>query len=570
MITREIAPQLESLFRQYPIVTVTGPRQSGKTTLCRSVFPDLDYVNLEALDNREFAQSDPRGFLAQFTWGAVIDEIQHVPELLSYIQVLTDERSVNGQFVLTGSEQFPLSKAVSQSLAGRTALLRLLPFSTSERERAGASENVDDVLFSGFYPRIVDQGLNPRQALESYFNTYVERDVQRLGGIRDLSSFRRFVRLCAGRIGQLVNISNLGRDAGLSRQTVNQWLSVLEASYVLFQLQPFHANLRKRLVKSPKMYFYDVGLVSYLIGIEHSQQVATHPLRGNLFENAVVAEAMKYRYNRGLTPDLSFFRDSNGLECDILYGTGDGLTAIEAKAGYTVSSDHLKALRKVSDLLPRVSSKVLVYGGSDRQSRSDCEIVPLRDFSSVLERLDFIQEAKSFVWTDTGIDEKLSDIEKLDAAYRSQILPILRELPRGLAQPNGPFIVFEERSNILFINPTTYSEEGITASASHLLDPKNWQDTKKRHVISRGFDLNDADRRLNLEYRVDFKGREGARVDVSVNWRFGAEELVRTVRVRKEPIPGLEASVPYAALTSAKTGADEMIAKVGRQILLTL
>ena len=413
MITREIAPQLESLFRQYPIVTVTGPRQSGKTTLCRSVFPDLDYVNLEALDNREFAQSDPRGFLAQFTWGAVIDEIQHVPELLSYIQVLTDERSVNGQFVLTGSEQFPLSKAVSQSLAGRTALLRLLPFSTSERERAGASENVDDVLFSGFYPRIVDQGLNPRQALESYFNTYVERDVQRLGGIRDPSSFRRFVRLCAGRIGQVVNISNLGRDAGLSRQTVNQWLSVLEASYVLFQLEPFHANLRKRLVKSPKMYFYDVGLVSYLIGIEHSQQVATHPLRGNLFENAVVAEAMKYRYNRGLTPDLSFFRDSNGLECDILYGTGDGLTAIEAKAGYTVSSDHLKSLRKVSDLLPRVSSKVLVYGGSDRQSRSDCEIVPLRDFSSVLERLDFVQEAKSFVWTDTGIDEKLSDIENL-------------------------------------------------------------------------------------------------------------------------------------------------------------
>ena len=569
MISREITPHLEKLFTQYPIVTVTGPRQSGKTTLCRSVFPDLDYVNLEALDNREFAQSDPRGFLAQFTWGAVIDEIQHVPELLSYIQVLTDERSVNGQFVLTGSEQFPLSKAVSQSLAGRTALLRLLPFSTSERARAGASENVDDILFSGFYPRIIDQGLDPHQALESYFNTYVERDVQRLGGIRDLSSFRRFVRLCAGRIGQVVNISNLGRDAGLSRQTINQWLSVLEASYVLFQLQPYHANIRKRLVKTPKMYFYDVGLASYLIGIEHSQQVATHPLRGNLFENAVVAEAIKYRYNRGLTPNLSFFRDSNGLECDILYDTGEGMTAIEAKAGYTISSDHLKSLRRVSDLLPQVSSKVLVYGGSDRQSRSDCEIVPLRDFSGVLERLDFVQEAKSFVRTDTGIEEKPSDIEKLDAAYRSQILPILRELPKGLAQPSGPFTIVEERSNILFINPTAYSEEGITASASHLLDPKNWQDTKERHITSRGFTLDDTDRLLNLEYRVDFKGREYARVGVSVNWRFGAEELVRTVSVREKSIPELEMSVPYAALTSAKTGADEMIAKIGTQILLT-
>ena len=570
MITREIAPQLEKLFTQYPIVTVTGPRQSGKTTLCRSVFPDLDYANLEALDNRDFAQSDPRGFLAQFTLGAIIDEIQHVPELLSYIQVLTDDRGVNGQFVLTGSEQFPLSKAVSQSLAGRTALLRLLPFSMSERARAGASENVDDILFSGFYPRIIDQGLGPRQALESYFNTYVERDVQRLGGIRDLSYFRHFVRLCAGRIGQLVNVSNLGRDAGLSRKTVNQWLSVLEASYVLFRLQPYHANIRKRLVKAPKMYFYDVGLASYLIGIEHSQQIATHPLRGNLFENAVVAEAIKYRDNRGLTPDLSFFRESNGLECDILYGTGDGLTAIEAKAGYTVSSDHLKSLRKVSDLLPRVSSKVLVYGGSARQSRSDCEIVPLRDFSGVLERLDFVQEAKSFGRNYSGIEEKPSDTEKLDTAYRSQILPILRELPKGLAQPDGPFIVVEERSNILFTDPTTYSEEGITAPASHLLDPKNWQDTKERHISSRGFALNDADRRLNLEYRVDFRGREGAHIAVSVNWRFEAEELVRTVSVREKPISELETSVPYAALTSAKTGTDEMIAKIGKRILLDL
>ena len=569
MIRREITPQLENLFTQYPIVTVTGPRQSGKTTLCRSVFPDLDYVNLEALDTREFAQSDPRGFLAQFTWGAVIDEVQHVPELLSYIQVLTDERGINSQFVLTGSEQFPLSEAVAQSLAGRTALLRLLPFSISERARAGASENVDDILFSGFYPRIIDQGLDPRQALESYFNTYVERDVQRLGGIRDLSSFRQFVRLCAGRVGQLVNISNLGRDAGLSRQTVNQWLSVLEASYVLFRLQPHYANIRKRLVKSPKMYFYDVGLVSYLIGIEHSRQIATHPLRGNLFENAVVSEAIKYRYNRGLLPNLSFFRDSNGLECDILYETGDGLTAIEAKAGYTVSSDHLKSLRKISDVVPDVSSKVLVYGGPDRQSRSDCEIVPLRDFSGVLERIDFVQEAKSFRRNNSSIEEQPSDIEVLDGAYRSQILPILRELTRGLTPPNGPFIVDDEYSTILFINPTTHSEE-FSESAFHLLDPRYWQDTKERYIVLQGFALDNADRRLNLRYQVYFKDLGSAQVGVSINWRFGAEELVRTVSVCGESIPELEMPVPYPDVTSAKTGADEMIAKVGNRILSAL
>ncbi len=388
MIEREIAPHLTRLFQQYPFVTVTGPRQSGKTTLCRAAFPDLAYANLEAPDQRQFAESDPRGFLAQLGEGAIIDEIQHVPDLLSYLQVLADERRRNSLFVLTGSEQFQLSSAISQSLAGRTALLRLLPFSLAERERIGASLAIDEMLFSGFYPRILDQGLEPRQALGDYFETYVERDVRRMGEIRNLSSFRRFVRLCAGRVGQLLNLSALGSDSGVSHTTAREWLTVLEASYIVFQLPPYHANIRKRLVKSPKLYFYDVGLASFLIGIEHADQVVTHPLRGPLFENLVVAETLKYRFNRGLQPNLSFFRDSRSLECDLLYETGRGIGAIEIKSGATIASDYFTSLHRVAALIPDISTKAVVYGGATAQSRTDAKAVPLQGLREVLDRFE--------------------------------------------------------------------------------------------------------------------------------------------------------------------------------------
>ena len=388
MIDREITSSLLRLFRQYPFVTVTGPRQSGKTTLCRTALPDLPYVNLEAPDQRAFAESDPRGFLSRFDGGAVIDEVQHVPPLLSYLQVIADDTGRNGLFALTGSEQLRLSDAISQSLAGRTALLRLLPFTVAERRRAGANGGIDDVLHSGFYPRIHDHGLDPAQALGDYFETYVERDVRRLGEVNNLSAFRRFVRLCAGRVGQLLNLSSLGADAGVTHTTARSWLSVLEAGYVVFQLQPFHANVRKRLVRSPKLYFYDVGLASYLVGIERASQIATHPLRGALFENAVVAETLKHRFNRGLRANVSFFRDSRGLECDLLYETGRGVAAIEIKSGATVASDYFTSLNRVADLLPDVSSRTVVYGGAESQSRSDAEVVPFGELSSVLERLD--------------------------------------------------------------------------------------------------------------------------------------------------------------------------------------
>ncbi len=392
MISREIAPHLVRLFGQYPFVTVTGPRQSGKTTLCRSVFTDLEYVNLEALHVREFATADPRGFLAQFRDGAILDEVHRVPDLLSYLQVLADEERRNGLFVLTGSEQFGLTGAVSQSLAGRTAMLRLLPFSLAECQATGTSGRIDDILYRGCYPRIFDQGLNPTEMLADYWLTYVERDVRRIGGIRDLDAFRRFATLCAGRVGQLVNLSQLGGDAGVTQPTAAEWLAVLEASDIVFRLQPFATGLRKRVTRSPKLYFCDVGLASYLIGISSADQIAAHPLRGPLFENLVVIEALKHRLNAAVRiPGLTFFRDRRGLEVDLLYPTPQGLAAIEIKAGRTIASDWFTPVRHLAESFPGVNEQVVVYGGDEPQKRSDTSVVPLTGFAELLTDLDTAQ-----------------------------------------------------------------------------------------------------------------------------------------------------------------------------------
>ena len=375
MIQREITPILRSLFGKYPVVTVTGPRQSGKTTLCRATFPDLQYVNLERPDTRNFAQEDPLGFLSRLENGAIIDEIQRVPDLVSYIQVQVDEQGRNGIFVLTGSRQFEVSEAISQSLAGRTGLLRLLPFTIAEVNRFRPEMDIDSMIYGGFYPRIYDQDIDPIQAYGDYFETYVERDVRQIGEIRQLKEFQRFVQLCAGRTGQLLNLQSLGNDAGISHTTARRWISILEASYILFCLQPFHANINKRLIKAPKMYFYDVGLAAYLMGIENSSQIRSHPLRGHLFENLVVVEALKYRFNRGKRSNLLFFRDSSGLEVDLLCARGARFAAIEVKAGQTVGRSFFSNLKKLRKLLPgRVAEEILVHGGQSEYVREGVKV----------------------------------------------------------------------------------------------------------------------------------------------------------------------------------------------------
>ena len=375
MIERNIVPVLQQLATQYPVITLTGPRQSGKTTLTRRFFSDKPYVTLEDPDTRRFATEDPRGFLMQFAQGAILDEIQRAPELTSYLQGMVDADPKPGRFVLTGSHQFELMSQVSQSLAGRTAVLRLLPFTLAEvhRLRGGmASPDLAQTLLTGFYPRIHDQSLDPSQALADYFATYVQRDLRQLAAVQDLQRFERFVRLCAGRTGQLLNLSSLGNDAGVTHSTARAWIDLLQSSYIVHLLPPWFANTGKRLVKASKLYFHDVGLACWLLGLRSAEQVARDPLWGSLFENFVIMEAMKDRLNAGETAEMYFYRDSEGNEVDLLIPVGTKMHAIEIKAGATINPDYFKGLKTFAAHQPAVfASGCVVFGGADGQSRSN-------------------------------------------------------------------------------------------------------------------------------------------------------------------------------------------------------
>lgn len=376
MIKRHLEAKLRAWARQYPIITVTGPRQSGKTTLCRAVFKKKPYVSLEDLDNRDFARTDPRGFLAELPQGAVIDEVQHVPDLISYIQTLVDEKEQNGMFILTGSRQFEMMEKVSQSLAGRTAVARLLPFSLGELYGNAADMPLDKLLYTGFYPRIHDQHLNPTEALSFYVSTYLERDVRQILLVTDLDRFETFLRLCAGRTGQLLNMQSIGNQCGITHNTVKSWLMVLQASGIIKLLQPWHANMGKRLVKSPKLYFLDTGLACFLLGIHKTEHLQGHPLRGALFETLVVGEAYKQRDHASLPEQLWFYRDSNGNEVDLLMGTESPLNAYEIKSAMTLSSDFFKGLAVLERDLGGLGSKSIIYAGDKQMTRQATRIIP--------------------------------------------------------------------------------------------------------------------------------------------------------------------------------------------------
>ncbi len=380
-IVRHLATRLHRAVGQFPVVTVTGPRQSGKTTLVRAALDDYQYVNLEAPDQRNLARDDPRGFLAQFGPKVIIDEAQHVPELFSYIQVVADQSGRPGQFVLTGSQNFLLLSRVSQSLAGRCDILHLLPFSRTELLGAeplpieeiatrpfrnlGPDDNLHQVLFTGGYPRIFDQHLDPQVWLSNYYQSYIDRDVRSVINVGDLDTFGRFMGLCAGRAGHLLNLSSLGNDCGVSHATAKRWLSVLQASFIITLLQPHHRNFNKRLVKSPKLFFLDTGLLCYLLRIRSPDDLAWHASRGAVFESWMVSEAMKNYMHRGLRPDLYFWRDSSGHEIDLIIEAGRGtLVPVEAKSGQTFQPDFIKELdwwRAASGLTDTTGT--VLYGG---------------------------------------------------------------------------------------------------------------------------------------------------------------------------------------------------------------
>jgi hypothetical protein len=388
MIQRVAQAVLRDYARGYQVIGVTGPRQSGKTTLVRATFPRKPYVSLETPDQLEYAAQDPRGFLSRFPDGAVLDEVQRSPALFSYIQTRVDEDKRPGQFILTGSQQFGLLSRITQTLAGRIGLVQLLPFSLAELSKVLHFKNMQEILYKGLYPPLYDRKLKPDTWYANYVMTYVERDVRQVVNVRELNTFQRFIRMCAARCGQLLNLSGLASDCGITHNTAKAWISVLEASYIVFLLYPHYRNFGKRLIKAPKLYFYDSGLAAWLLGIQDAAHLSMHPSKGPLFEGFVISELLKARFNKGLPSNLYFWRDSAGNEIDVIVEQGETLIPIEIKAGQTVTSDAIAGLEKWHVLAsqPEVPA-FLVYGGTEKQERKGIAIRSWRDLKELKDGL---------------------------------------------------------------------------------------------------------------------------------------------------------------------------------------
>jgi predicted AAA+ superfamily ATPase len=371
-INRHIAESIQAQRDKYPVIAVTGPRQSGKTTLLKTLFNDYEYISLEDPNNRAFAQDDPLGFLSKYRSRVILDEAQQAPILFSYIQTLVDISGKMGQFILSGSQNFQLIKNITQSLAGRVALFKLLPFDFDEMKSDNLlAEDYLSACINGFYPAIYDRDINPSVFYANYIQTYVERDVTELVNIRDTRQFRTFVSLCAARIGQLLNLASLANECGISQPTAKAWISILESSYIIFQLQPFYQNFNKRVVKSPKLYFYDTGLLCHILGIRNVDVLRESALKGNIFENMIIAEYQKKNEHQYLHHEYWFWRDSNGHEVDMLTQNGNVFDIFEIKATQTIMTEHFKGMNFFSDIaLNKVGKKTLIYGGNEDQQRS--------------------------------------------------------------------------------------------------------------------------------------------------------------------------------------------------------
>jgi len=389
MIRRLIDTKLKALAKVFPAIAVIGPRQSGKTTLIKSIFPKKSYVLLEDPDTLEFAEKDPRGFLGQFPDGAVLDEAHRAPKIFSYLQGILDKYKKAGMFIISGSSNFLLMEKITQSLAGRIAILKLLPFSLPELNKAKISYTTpEQYLFNGMFPRLYDQRVSPRDLFSNYVQTYLERDLRLFKNIQNLSVFHTFLKMLAHRTGQLLNLSSLAYDCGITHNTAKAWISLLEASFIIFILKPFHRNFKKRLVKMPKVYFCDTGLAAYLADIRNIEQMQNHPLKGSLFESFVISELLKERFNKGEQPDIYFWRDKLGHEIDVIIERGKNISAVEIKSGSTITPDYFKNLEYLTKITGKaLINNYIVYGGDQEQRRSDAQVFAWRNIDKLFNKL---------------------------------------------------------------------------------------------------------------------------------------------------------------------------------------
>ncbi|HAQ62492.1 TPA: AAA family ATPase [Candidatus Delongbacteria bacterium] len=385
-IKRELSGKLAELAKKFPVVAITGPRQSGKTTLAKFTFPDYKYVSLEDRDEKEFASTDPRTFLSQYEGGSIIDEIQKCPDLLSYIQTHTDKNNMPGEFIITGSENLLLSQHISQTLAGRAAYVKLLPLSINELMQTYKHEDFEEYIFKGFYPRIYDLKINPVDWYPNYINTYIEKDVRQLKNIDKLNVFEKFIKLCAAGCGQILNYSSMANDCGVSHNTISSWIGILEASYIVYLLKPHHNNFNKRIIKMPKLYFYDTGLTCSLLGLNSVGDLNNYFHKGALFENLIVSELLKKRFNSGKPDNLYFWRNKTGNEIDIVIDNGTDLIPVEIKSSRTINSEFFKNLKYYCNVsgIDRKQS-VIVYGGEQNQNRSDGRVLGFRAAETLIE-----------------------------------------------------------------------------------------------------------------------------------------------------------------------------------------
>lgn len=384
MIYRNISSKIIELSQKFYIIAVTGPRQSGKTTLVRNIFTNYTYVNLEDIEKRNFAKEDPKGFFQIYKSKVIIDEIQYVPELFSYLQINADEQQITGNYVITGSQNFQFVEKISQSLAGRVAVFNLLPFSYSElKETEFNYENYEEYIFKGFYPAIYDRNINPVDWYSNYIQTYLERDIRQLINIGDIYSFHQFLKICANNIGQIVNFTSIGSQIGVSFNTIKKWLSILEASYIIYLLPPFYSNLSKRIVKSPKLYFIDTGLACNLLNINSKDQINFHFLKGELFENMIITELFKRKSHNPQNYEMYFFRDNNKNEIDCIIQYSNNLSCIELKSSRTINESYFSTLQKMNNEIKNIKNSILIYGGNDAQMREKIEVLSWKNIDTL-------------------------------------------------------------------------------------------------------------------------------------------------------------------------------------------